>query len=136
MYILPKEEGNPAAGYWGHVVSVPKPGDPPGVGMMESADGRSWTILPPAPILWPADMQAASHFEYGGCERIGGKCYLLGGCGAIQGFKGYSMFTLVADQPRGPFRPRRARLSALRLLQRERNLAGRLVPRRPGAASE
>ncbi len=105
MYILPKEEGNPAAGYWGHVVAVPKPGDPPGVGMMESADGRTWTVLPPAPMLWPQGMETVSHFEYGGCERLNGKYYLIGGYGGIQGFKGYSMFTLVADHPRGPFRP-------------------------------
>ena len=73
--------------------------------MMESPDGRTWTVLPPASILWPSDMQACSHFEYGGCERFGGKYYLIGGYGGIQGFAGYSMFTLVADDPRGPFRP-------------------------------
>lgn len=105
MYILPKDEGNPAAGYWGYVVSVPKQGDPPGVGMMESMDGRAWTVLPPAPILWPEGLPACSHFEYGGCERIGGKYYLIGGYGGIAGFAGYSMFTLVGDDPRGPFRP-------------------------------
>jgi hypothetical protein len=105
MYILPKEEGNPRAGYWGHVVAVPKPGAPPGVGMMESPDGRAWTVLPPAPMLWPESMQACSHFEYGGCERIGGKYYLIGGYAGIAGFTGYSMFTLVADDPCGPFRP-------------------------------
>ena len=105
MYILPKEEGHPLAGYWGHVVAVPKPGDSPGVGMMESPDGRTWTVLPPAPMLWPEGMSTCSHFEYGGCERIGGKYYLMGGYAGIAGFAGYSMFTLVADDPRGPFRP-------------------------------
>ena len=105
MYILPKEEGNPAAGFWGHVVAVPKPGDPPGVGMMESADGRAWTVLPPAPMLWPEGVAGCNHFEYGGCERIGGKYYLIGGLGSLVGYNAYSMFTLVADDPRGPFRP-------------------------------
>lgn len=105
MYILPKEEGNPTAGYWGYVVAVPKAGTPPGVGMMESADGRAWTVLPPAPIQWPPGCPTRDHFEYGGCERIGGKYYLIGGTGNFHGSRGYAMFTLVADNPRGPFRP-------------------------------
>ena len=104
MYILPKAEGKPAAGYWGYVVSVPKPGTPPNVGMMESADGRAWTVLPPALIEWPKGMPTAV-FEWGGCERIGGKYRLIGGAGGYLGNKAYAMFSLVADNPRGPFRP-------------------------------
>ena len=105
MYILPKDDDNPAAGYWGYPVSVPKPGDPTGVGMMESADGREWTVLPPAPSEWPEGIPARDHFEYGGCERIGGRYYLIGGSGGNMGYTGYGMYTLVADDPRGPFRP-------------------------------
>ena len=56
-------------------------------------------------MLWPNGIAACSHFEYGGCERLGGKYYLIGGYANIAGFAGYSMFTLVADDPRGPFRP-------------------------------
>jgi hypothetical protein len=102
MYILPKEENNPSAGYWGHPVSVAKPGQPRGVGMMQSPDGRAWDVLPPARVEWgdrsPIDL------EWGGCERLDGKFYLIGGGGYL-GFKGYGMFVFVADDPRGPFRP-------------------------------
>ena len=110
MYMLPKEEGNPRAGYWGYVVSVIKPGVlPSGVGMMESIDGRKWTVLEPAPIEWPDGLTpppGENYFEWGGCERIGGKYYLIGGYGS-GGYLGswYSMYTFVADNPRGPFRP-------------------------------
>jgi len=102
MYILPKEPGNHEAGYWGHVVAVAKPELPRGVGMMESDDGREWHVLPPAPVEWgdtpPRD------FEWGGCERIGGKYYLIGGTSGYV-CQGYSMYTFVADYPCGPFRP-------------------------------
>lgn len=45
MYMLPKEEGNPKAGYWGFPVSAPKPFERGGVGRMQSADGRAWEVL-------------------------------------------------------------------------------------------
>ena len=45
--------------------------------MMESADGRAWNVLPPAPMLWPKGMETVSHFEYGGCERINGKYFMM-----------------------------------------------------------
>ncbi|MHC4157307.1 MAG: hypothetical protein ACYST6_20680 [Planctomycetota bacterium] len=80
MYIIPKEEGVPDSGYWGYAVATPKPG------------------LPRAPGTPERDL------EYGGCERIGGKYYLIGGAGNYVS-KGYSMYTLVSDGPRGPFIP-------------------------------
>ena len=102
MYTLPKEEGNPKAGYWGYVVAVPKEGfNLPA--MMQSPDGVKWEVLPPAKTEW-GDIKPVNHLEYGGCERIGEKYYLIGG-GREHGYKGYSMFTFVADSPRGPFRP-------------------------------
>ncbi len=103
MYILPKEEGNPGAGYWGHVVSVPKPEVGPGAGMMQSPDGRTWEVVPPAAFEF-GDVPVRDHFEYGGCERIGGKCVLIGGTDGYAGHDGYAMFTLIADEPTGPFR--------------------------------
>lgn len=103
MYILPKEEGNPKAGFWGHPVSAPKPFDRGGVGMMQSPDGLAWEVLPPAPIEFPAGMPAFNHLEWGGCERLGGKYYLIGGGGYL-GSKGYGMYWLSADKPAGPFR--------------------------------
>jgi hypothetical protein len=103
MYILPKTEGEPKAGYFGYVVATPKPGLPSGLGMMQSVDGADWEILPPPEIEWGDTPQRG--LEYGGCERIGGKYCLIGGTGDYMGNKGYSMFTLVGDGPRGPFRP-------------------------------
>ncbi|HNC24160.1 MAG TPA: hypothetical protein PLU52_08140 [Opitutaceae bacterium] len=103
MYMLPKEEGRPEAGLWGYVVSVPKEGvDLPG--MMQSSDGRTWEVLPPARTEW-GEVKPRNHFEYGGCERIGGKYYLLGGASGYNGHKGYATYTLIGDGPRGPFRP-------------------------------
>ena len=51
MYILPKKEGDPGAGYWGHVVSLNRPGSA-GVGMLQSGGGREWEVLPRAEIEW------------------------------------------------------------------------------------
>jgi hypothetical protein len=103
MYILPKEEGKPEAGYWGYVVAVPKQGfDLPG--MMESRDGLKWEVMSPAKAEW-GDTPPKSYFEYGGCERIGGKYYLIGGTFNYMGSAGYNGFTLISDGPRGPFRP-------------------------------
>lgn len=103
MYMLPKEEGRPEAGYWGYVVAVPKEGHNLPA-MKQSADGITWEVLPPAVTDWGA-IPPKDHFEYQGCERIGGKYYLLGGTFDYMGSKGYNVFTLVADGPRGPFRP-------------------------------
>ncbi|MBS0664313.1 MAG: hypothetical protein JSR48_13690 [Verrucomicrobia bacterium] len=103
MYMLPKEEGHPEAGFWGYVVSVPKAGvDLPG--MMQTTDGLTWEVLPPAKAEW-GDVPPRNHFEYGGCERLNGKYYLLGGASGYNGHKGYATYTLIGDGPRGPFRP-------------------------------
>ena len=103
MYILPKEEGNHEAGYWGHVVSIPTPEVGPGAGMMQSPDGRTWEVLPPAKFEFD-DVPVRDHLEYGGCERLGGKYVLIGGTGCYAGHDGYAMFTFIADEPTGPFR--------------------------------
>jgi hypothetical protein len=102
MYTLPKDEESPAAGYWGYPVATPRPELPRGCGLTETQDGRSWTILPPPTFDWgdvpPKDL------EIGGVERLGGKYLMMGGyCDYIS--DGYSMYTLISDSPRGPFRP-------------------------------
>jgi len=102
MYVIPKEQGAPDAGYWGYAVATPKPGFPRAPGMMQSPDGTDWEVLPPAEMKWGDIPQ--KNLEYGGCERIGGKYYLIGGMNNYVS-KGYSMYTLVSDGPRGPFRP-------------------------------
>lgn len=104
MYILPKEEGKPEAGYWGYIVAVSKaPNQLPA--MMESRNGTRWEALPPAKTEW-GTTTPINYLEYGGCERIGGKYYLIGGdYRGYMGNKGYAVWTLVSDSPRGPFRP-------------------------------
>lgn len=102
MYMLPKEEGNPEAGYWGYVVSISK-SDNNLPGMMQSKDGVSWEVLPPAKAQWGA-ITPRRFYEYGGCERIGGKYYLIGGGKSPVG-TGYGMVTFVSEGPRGTFRP-------------------------------
>jgi hypothetical protein len=103
MYLLPKEEGRPSAGFWGYPVAISRPELPRGVGMAQSADGRSWETLPPAVVEWGDVPQ--NDFEWGGCERIGGRYFLIGGTGPYLGNAGYAMFVFTADSPRGPFRP-------------------------------
>ena len=102
MYILPKADGDPGAGFLGYPVACPNEDLPRGCGMMQSTDGCEWKILPPPEMDWgrtqPRDL------EIGGCERIGDKYYLIGGTGGYLS-DGYSMYTLVADDPFGPFRP-------------------------------
>jgi len=102
MYILPKEEGNPTAGYYGYPVATANPEMPRGVGMMQSPDGLAWEVLPPAKVEW-GDISPRD-FEWGGCERIGGKYYLIGGTGGYVS-NGYAMYVFKAENPKGPFRP-------------------------------
>ena len=102
MYIVPKKQGNSKAGYFGYIVSMTKNGRPPAVGMMQSNNGTKWKALPPAKIEWGNTLQ--KNLEFGGCEQIGEKYYLIGGA-PFYFHKGYSMYTMVADSPRGPFRP-------------------------------
>ena len=103
MTMFPKEEGNPAAGFWGYVVAEPKPGLPRAPGMMQSHDGHQWEILPPPTMAW-GDIPQMS-FEYGGCAKIGEKYYLIGGTTNYMGNWCYSVFTFVSENPTGPFRP-------------------------------
>lgn len=105
MYMLPKDEGDPSAGFWGYPVATTTPERPRSLGMMETRDGREWTILPPPELRWgevpPADL------EIGGCERMGGKYIIIGGQSHYLS-DGYSMYTLLGDAPCGPFTPDRA----------------------------
>jgi hypothetical protein len=102
MYILDKERGRADAGYWGYAVATPKSGLTRAPAMLQSANGKDWEILAPAEMKW--DDIRERDMEYGGCERIGGKYYMIGGAGEYVS-KGYSMYTLIGDGPRGPFRP-------------------------------
>ena len=105
MYMLPKDEEDPSAGYWGYPVATTKPGLPRSLGMMETRDGREWQILPPPEVQW-GDMQPAD-LEIGGCERMAGKYVIIGGLHRYLS-DGYSMYTFIGDGPCGPFRPDRS----------------------------
>jgi hypothetical protein len=102
MYIIPKEQGTNDSGYWGYAVATPKSGLSRAPAMLQSPNGTDWEILPPAEMKWGDTPQR--DMEYGGCERIGGKYYLIGGAGEYVS-KGYSMYTLISDAPSGPFAP-------------------------------
>jgi hypothetical protein len=109
MYMLPKEEGNPRAGYWGWVVANPKPAERAqnrAFGMMESADGLHWNAMqPPLAELGGRDpISPGLAYETGGAERIGCKYYLLAGTYGYLRQMSYAMFTFTSDNPRGPFK--------------------------------
>ncbi len=105
MYMLPKDEDDPAAGYWGYPVATTRPELPRSLGMMETRDGRDWTMLPPPEVQWGEVPPA--NLEIGGCERIGGKYVIIGGEQRYLS-DGYSMYTFIGDGPCGPFTPDRA----------------------------
>lgn len=120
MYMIPKDEADPGRGYWGYVTATSAPSWPhPSIGMMESDDGRTWRWLPPPVFDW--GNTPPQFMEVGGCEKIGGTYYLiLGARYNYMGNGGYSMFTFVSDEPRGPFRPDR---EAFRLCGNSHDLA-------------
>ncbi len=120
MYMIPKHEDAPEQGYWGYVTATSAQSWPHmSIGMMESDDGRVWRWLPPPVFDWGNTPQ--QYMEVGGCERIGGKYYLiLGARFNYMGNGGYSMFTFVSDEPCGPFRPD---LEAFRLCGNSLDLA-------------
>ncbi len=100
MFMVPRNEANPAEGYLGYVVADPI--DHGGFGMMESADGIHYHPVKAPEIL--ADFQVPT-LEVGGIKKIGNKYYFLGGNVNHYGFHGYGVYTYVADSPMGPFRP-------------------------------
>lgn len=90
--------------YYGYVVATAKTElGTCGCGMMESDDGIHWRTLPPVKISW--GNREPVNFEVGGCEKIGGKFYLIGGTFCHHGNGGYAVFTFEADTPLGPFSP-------------------------------
>jgi len=104
MFMIPRDEANPGAGYVGYVVA--KPLDPHSMfGMMESPDGVHFTPIKPPEVV--ADFRLPGEFEIGGIRKFGGRYYLIGGVGNPPhfGFTGYSVLTYTADSPMGPFRP-------------------------------
>lgn len=100
MFMMPKDDTNPGAGYLGYMVADPIGHG--GFGMMESADGVHYH-----PIKAP-DITADFHLptlESGGVKKFGNKYYFIGGDANHFGFSGYGVYTYVADLPTGPFHP-------------------------------
>jgi hypothetical protein len=100
MFMLPKDQSNPQAGYFGYMVANPI--DHGGFGMMESDDGVHYRPIKAPDII--ADFQIPT-LEPGGVKKIGNKYYFIGGDSNHFGFSGYGVYTLVADSPTGPFHP-------------------------------
>lgn len=102
MYMLPDEV---SGGYLGYCVATPHERYPyAACGMQHSTDGVHWQVLPPPVIEW-GSTPAPPMFEVGGCERVDGKYYLIGGAFGYGDGHGYGVYTLVSDHWNGPFRP-------------------------------
>ena len=100
MFMTPKDEANPGAGYLGYMVANPI--DHGGFGMMESGDGIHYHPIKAPDIQ--ADFQIPT-LEPGGIKKLGNRYYFIGGDANHYGFSGYGVYTYVADSPVGPFHP-------------------------------
>lgn len=75
-----------------------------------SKNGVDWQSLPTPRIEWgdypPSPMPADEGiFEVAGCEKVGGRYYLVGGWFNYLGYPGYGDHVLSARSPKGPFSP-------------------------------
>lgn len=101
MYALYNEEDQT---YYGAIVATPKAGERGCFGLQESRDGIHWTPLPPPAVEW-GEIPPINCLEGGGLERIGDRYYYIGGFVGYAGSYGYNLYTFVADDVRGPYRP-------------------------------
>ncbi len=97
MYVIREEDG-----YYGFATGPQW--------LFKSEDGVHWKSLPTPKIEWgefpPSPMSSEEGiFEVAGCEKIGGKYYLIGGWFNYMGYSGYADYVLTADRAEGPFRP-------------------------------
>lgn len=103
IYPVPRPGGG-LFGYW-----TANPREFVGFGFGETLDGVTWRALEPPRIEW-GDVPPPGGCEAGAVEKLGASYYMMLGAG-LKGEHG--MFTLVADQPAGPFRPARRNLALL-----------------------
>lgn len=101
MYMLPNEAGT---GYLGYCVAGRHDITHSVCGVAQSDDGVRWQALPPPVVEW-GDIPPLAHYEVGGCERVDGRYYLIGGAGAHLGGPAYGVYTFVSEHWNGPFRP-------------------------------
>lgn len=100
MSVVPVDEDGKAR-YYGYATG-------PG-GFLESNDGIHWQGMPQPHVDWdtvapPPTPKDEGGFEVGGCYRIEGRYYLVGGWFNYMGSTGYGVYTLIGDAPTGPFR--------------------------------
>lgn len=123
IWTLPK----PSGGFYGYLTARPWNKTPgrtfESVGMVESDDGLRWKAVPPPQIEWD-EWPQMNVGEVGAIEKIGNKYYLLLGyseralgerqlydeispaTAMVNGkYRSKGMYTFVAEQPEGPFRP-------------------------------
>ena len=99
-------------GYVGYIVATPKTEYGGLCGLRRSGDGEHWETCPPPRMDWNG-LEPTREMEVGGCEKIGGRWYLMGGiCPPYNGNYGYGAYVFESEREEGPFRPcARPRLS-------------------------
>ena len=110
---------NPNGSMWGILTARPWPRRPgliyDSMGMVESEDGLHWHAVEPPPFDWGEWPEMNVH-EPVGLEKIGDLYYVLMGLGYTANNLGerhawerlgshVGMYTFVAENPRGPYRP-------------------------------
>jgi hypothetical protein len=101
--ILREREGGRSV-YYGYISSeVRSDVAESSLGLLKSADGIAWEVLPPPVVEWGE--LPAQHTEVNFCEKIAGRYYLSLNCRLHFDSYGYSSYTFVGDSPTGPFEP-------------------------------
>lgn len=103
IYPVPRVGG----GFYGYWTANPK--GSVGFGFGETLDGVTWRALAPPKLEW-GGVTPPGGCEAGAVEKIGARYYMMLGT-TIHGENG--MFTMVADQPQGPFRAAQKNLALL-----------------------
>ena len=101
MYFLPKNNNDLTKGFWGIATAVPKPPTANSFGLLESKDGVNFVAVQPPDVEY-GELPGYG-YEAGGAERIGNRYYFIGGNIGYLGNERYAMFSLWADDMRGPF---------------------------------
>ena len=101
MYVTENHTGE----YLGYIVAIPKTEFGGLCGLRRSYDGINWENCPPPVIDW-CGLDETREMEVGGCEKVNGRWYLMGGiCAPFNGNYGYGAFVFESENPEGPFKP-------------------------------
>ena len=96
IWTVPRQGG----GYYGYWTATPKSKTGGQFGFGQSMNGVTWEALP------PPETHGFGEGEVGAVEKIGEKYYMMIGAD-------WSMYTLVADRPQGPFGPAKKNFNLL-----------------------